>query len=252
MGKGIALITGALRPSGIGRHICLALAKRSWDICFTYWSPYHDRLEPGLPDRLATEIEQSGSKSAHIELDLRFENSPGELFEFCHHALGHVAVLINNAAYSRSQSLLSLTPKSLDNHFYVNTRAPVLLTQEFVKQHRKGNRGRIINMTSGQSLGPMPNELAYTITKGGLETLTRQCSIPLYELGITVNAINPGPIDSGWMDEDTRLKLSGMFANGKIPTAEKIAGIVAFLCTDNADPITGQIIHAESGFNRIV
>lgn len=105
-------------------------------------------------------------------------------------------------------------------------------------------------MTSGQDLGPLPGELAYAATKGAISAFTRSLSQELAPLGITVNAVNPGPTDSTWMTDEIRNFLSPKFPMGRIGTPDDAARIIAFLASDEAEWITGQIIHSEGGFIR--
>jgi 3-oxoacyl-[acyl-carrier protein] reductase len=129
-------------------------------------------------------------------------------------------------------------------------RAPALLSCELARRHERGRPGRIVNLTSGQSFGPMPGELAYTATKGALETFTVQFAAEVAALGITVNAVGPGPNDTGWMDDALRAELLPRFPMGRLGRPEDAATLIAFLCSEEAGWITGQVIHSEGGFVR--
>jgi len=156
----------------------------------------------------------------------------------------------NNAAHSTRDSYETLDAATLDAHYAVNVRAPALLSCALARSHPRGTPGRIVNLTSGQSLGPMRGELAYTATKGALETFTVQFAAEVAELGITVNAVGPGPNDTGWMDDALRAELLPRFPLGRIGRPEDAAALVAFLCSDDGGWITGQVIHSEGGFVR--
>jgi 3-oxoacyl-[acyl-carrier protein] reductase len=134
-----------------------------------------------------------------------------------------------------------------DAHYAVNVRAPMLLS---VQLARAGRPGRIVNLISGQFLGPMPGELAYTASKGALEAFTRQLAAEVAHLGVTVNPVGPGPNDTGWMDDELRAQLLPRFPMGRVGRPEDAAGIVAWLCSEEAGWVTGQVIHAEGGFLR--
>ena len=107
-----------------------------------------------------------------------------------------------------------------------------------------------MNLISGQFLGPMPGELAYTASKGALQAFTVQLAAEVAELGITVNAVGPGPNDTGWMDDALREALLPRFPMGRIGRPEDAAALVAFLCSEEAGWITGQVVHSEGGFLR--
>src|SRR5690606_30745622 len=113
-----------------------------------------------------------------------------------------------------------------------------------------GSGGRIVNFTSGQSLGPMPGELAYAATKGAIEAVTRTLAAEVAPLGITVNAVNPGPTDTGWMDDALRGYVLERSSMGRIGLPEDAARLVRFLVSDEAGWITGQVIHSEGGYIR--
>ena len=108
--------------------------------------------------------------------------------------------------------------------------------------------GLIINLTSGQSVAPIPGELAYVATKGAIEAFTVSLSVELASYGITVNAVDPGATDSGWMTEAIRQELLPRFPMGRICQPEDAAQLIAFLASDEAAWITGQIIHSRGGF----
>jgi 3-oxoacyl-[acyl-carrier protein] reductase len=166
--------------------------------------------------------------------------------------LGLPAILVNNAAHSTSDGYMNLDAKTLDDHYAVNMRATFLLSVEFARRFRQSSTraGRIINLTSGQALGPMPGELAYAATKGAIAAFTLSLSAELAPLGITVNAVNPGPTDTGWMNEEVRHWILPKFPLGRIGMPEDAARLVAFLASEEAEWITGQVLNSEGGFLR--
>ena len=164
--------------------------------------------------------------------------------------VGRPWILVNNAAHSTRDSYETLDAATLDAHYAVNVRAPALLSCALARRHERGTPGRIVNLTSGQSFGPMRGELAYTATKGALETFTVQFAAEVAALGITVNAVGPGPNDTGWMDDDLRAALLPRFPMGRIGRPEDTATLIGFLCSEDAGWITGQVIHSEGGFVR--
>jgi 3-oxoacyl-[acyl-carrier protein] reductase len=183
-------------------------------------------------------------------LDLSLPDSPEKLLDAVSGRLGPPSILVNNAAYSTRDGFENLDAETLDAHYAVNLRATALLSVAFARRYPGGPGGRIINLTSGQSLGPMPGELAYAATKGAIEALTVTLAAEVGHKGITVNAVNPGPTDTGWMTEELKRELEPKFSLGGIGEPEDVARLVAFLVGDEARWITGQIIHSEGGFLR--
>lgn len=254
MNSRIAIVTGVSRSKGIGRAICLELAKRGFDILFTYWLPYdRERLWSVIenePDGISKEILEFGVRCERLELDLSSEKAFETLLNAVKNKLGNPLVLINNATYSTETTVANLTGTELDKHYAVNLKATALLTLEFIRQFKFTKNGRIINLSSGQSLGQMPNEIAYAITKAAIETLTCTLSQEIASKGITINAVNPGPNDTGWMDEGLKSKLLNQFPMKRIGKPEDAAKLIGFLASEDAEWITGQIIHSEGGFKR--
>jgi 3-oxoacyl-[acyl-carrier protein] reductase len=96
----------------------------------------------------------------------------------------------------------------------------------------------------------MSEEIAYAVTKGAVETLTRTISQCLAQRGITINAVNPGPTDTGWMDEQLTAVILGKSPMGRVGTPRDVARLIGFLASEEAEWVTGQIIHSEGGFTR--
>lgn len=239
-----ALITGAGRTNGIGAAICRELARRGIDIRFTYW-PQEEATEAALNvkalqkegvDADAKPFDLSKPESVDLILKWASENKTPR-------------ILVNNAAYSiRDLNHQALTPEILDQHYAVNLRAPLLLAAAFAERCPDGIGGRIISITSGQSLGGMPGEIAYAATKGGIDAFTRTLAAEVAPKGITVNAVNPGPTDTGWVTPEIRQELLPQFPFGRLGKPTDAARLVAFLASEEASWITGQILHSEGGF----
>lgn len=250
----IAIITGVSRLRGIGAAICKELADAGYHIFFTYWTEYDKEMpwsiEEDEPLKLKEELLKKGVKVSCMELDLTQNDAPEQLLNKVSEQLGYPDILINNAAYSTNNDFSKLTAEELDKHYMVNVRATTLLSSKFAQGFDKKSGGRIVNMTSGQSLGPMPGELAYATTKGAVDALTVTLSAELAPLGITVNAINPGPTDTGWMTEEIKNELKPLFPFGRIGKPGDAAKTIKFIVSDEAEWITGQIIHSEGGFKR--
>ena len=143
----------------------------------------------------------------------------------------------------------------LDAHWAVNTRASILLAQAFAAQHDDSRPGgRIVFMTSGQDLGPMTGEVAYAASKAALASITRTLADQLADRGITLNTVNPGPVDTGYAavadQPDLHEAVRRHFPQGRWGTPDDPARLIAWLVTDEAAWITGQVINSEGGFRR--
>jgi 3-oxoacyl-[acyl-carrier protein] reductase len=245
----IALVTGVGRRQGIGYAICKELAQNGADIFYTYWREYDKELKlVGSeidPEEYAHDLESYGVKVASAEVDLSDAQAPAILFASVMQKLGIPDILINNACVSTAQPFLEIHADLLDAHYAVNMRAPVLLCKEFVKHFKKETGGKIINMTSGQSLGVMAQELPYTITKAGLEMLTLQLSFELREQGITLNAVDPGPTDTGWMTGGLKELIAKESPTGKVSTPEDAAALVLSFIHGDKEAVTGSVVHAD-------
>ena len=250
----VALVTGVGRRRGIGSAVCLALACRGADVVLSYWKAY-DREMPWAsdedePEALLRQLRAAGVGAEGIEMDLSRSDSARLLLDATEERLGRSSILVNTAAYSSRDDFETLEAEALDAHYAVNVRAMALLSVGFARRYPGGPGGRIVNFSSGQSLGPMPGELAYVATKGAIEAFTRTLAAEVGHKGITVNAINPGPTDTGWMSEELKREIAPKFPSGRVGQPEDAAKLVAFLAGDEAAWITGQVIHSEGGFFR--
>ena len=244
----VAVVTGASRRRGIGAAICRALAAHGADIFFTHWRPF-DRTQyqgedPEGPDELLRELRALGVRAEALEVDLRDPAAPARVLDVATARLGPSAILVNNAAHSTRDGYERLDAATLDAHYAVIVRATALLSVEFARRYAGGPGGRIVNLTSGQGLGPMPEELAYAAMKGAVEAFTVSLSAGVAPKGITVNAVDPGATDTGWMTEDLKAELLRGLGFGRLGQPEDAARLIAFLCSPAGGWISGQIIHS--------
>jgi 3-oxoacyl-[acyl-carrier protein] reductase len=236
---GPALVTGAGRDREIGTAVCRALAAAGHAVAFT--------VPPGGDgSALADELGATA-----IEADLADAAAPEALLDEAADRLGALpSVLVNNAAHSVNGGFAQMDAATLDAHYAVNVRAPVLLSCELARRHASGDPGRIVCLTSGQSLGAMLGELPYTTTKAALEMFVRQLAPEVMPLGITVNAVNPGVTDTGWVTDTIRADVLPRMPAGRIGEGEDAARLIGWLCSDDARWVTGQVIASEGGFIR--
>jgi 3-oxoacyl-[acyl-carrier protein] reductase len=250
----VAVVTGASRRQGIGAAICRALAAHGAGVLFTHWQAY-DRGQPTGADEdgpaaLLAELGGLGARAEALEVDLSRPDAAGLVLDAAAERLGPPAILVNNAAYSTRDGYERLDAATLDAHHAVNLRATALLSVEFARRWPGGAGGRIVNLSSGQGQGPMPGELAYAASKGAIEAFTRTLAAEVAPKGITVNAVNPGPTDTGWITDELRAVLLPQMGLGRLGRPEDAARLIAFLASDAGGWITGQTIHSEGGFLR--
>ncbi|KRF53553.1 SDR family oxidoreductase [Priestia megaterium] len=250
----IAVVTGASRAKGIGTEICRELAREGADVFFTHWSKYDRLMDYCNEDdfkwskHLMEEIRSLGVRCESMELDLSQPDAPRKLLDEVQNKLGSPSILVNNATHSVDVDFRSIDADILDAHYNVNVRGTCLLTVEFARLIEGKHGGRIINMVSGQDKSPEPGNLAYVATKGAVSTFTKSVAIELAPLKITVNAVDPGPTNTGWMSSELKEELLPKFPMGRLGEPRDAAKLVIFLASEESEWITGQIIHSDGGF----
>ena len=255
----IALVTGVSRRAGIGYAIARRLAALGASLFLHHYAP-HDRDQPWGDDPGGAEAVLAGVQSAlaaddasvrHMELDLALPEAAAQLIDAATEALGHLDILVCNHARSGGDGPLgALDAKMLDTHWAVNTRATILLTQAFAARHDGRPGGRVIFMTSGQDLGPMTGEVAYAARKGALASITKTLADQLADQQITLNTVNPGPVDTGYPSPEAYEAVRRQFPQHRWGVPDDPARLIAWLVTDEASWVTGQVINSEGGFRR--
>ncbi len=242
----VTLITGVTRRIGIGAAIARALGNAGAAIFTTYFRAYHADLDPNEPHAILAELRAAGIEAVGAEEDLADPLAPGRIFDAAQ-AMGPVDILINNAAFCEAGNITGMTAESLDRHYFVNMRGTALMCGEFARRYRGRRGGRIVNLTSGQSLHPMPEELPYAMTKNGIEALTTCASATLGAKGITVNAVDPGATDTGWISEELKRQLAAGSPQGRVGLPADAANLILFLCTPQGQWVNGQILRSRGG-----
>jgi 3-oxoacyl-[acyl-carrier protein] reductase len=200
---------------------------------------------------LVDSLEVQGARVLYSPADLSQPGAPASLVERTLRDLGRVDVLVAAHAHSTEGFLDALSSEEIDAHLIVNVRATLLLVSAFAKAHDPDHRsGRIVLFSSGQRLGPMPAELAYVASKGALEALVPSLASALSAAGITVNAVNPGPTDTGLVPPELYEQIGQRFPFGRWGEPDDAARVVAWLTSEDGEWITGQVIDSEGGFRR--
>lgn len=250
----VAIVTGASRERGIGAAVCRALAAQDVDVCFTYWGHYDQELygqEAGGPAELLKGLRATGVRAESIEADLSQADAAQQIMDEVEARLGVASILVNNAAYDPFNAPFDqLDAGILDAYYAVNMRGTMLLGVEFARRFTLATGGRIVNLTSGQGVAAMPGKLPYIATKGAIEAFTTTLAAEVAARGITVNAVDPGPTDTGWISAEPELKQALLEAApfGRLGQPEDAARLIAFLASEQAAWITGQIIRSRGGF----
>jgi 3-oxoacyl-[acyl-carrier protein] reductase len=252
----VAIVTGVSRRAGIGFAIARDLLASGMNVLIQSWTA-HDAEQPwgrdavGMPGVLEA-LRAHGDNLDHMEADFALPEAPAAVVNKAVQLFGHVDVVVaNHATSSGTQTLSDVTAEELDHSWAVNARASVLLTQAFAAQHddrRVG--GRVVLFTSGQHLAPMAQELPYAISKGAIHQMTLTLADALIDRGITVNAVNPGPTDTGWATPQLLDHVRYALPAGRWGSPEDVSRLVCWLASDDSAWITGQVLNSEGGFRR--
>ncbi|TDO49777.1 3-oxoacyl-[acyl-carrier protein] reductase [Kribbella sp. VKM Ac-2527] len=245
----VALVTGVGRRVGIGAGLAERLAASGWDVAFTYFAGYDDRMPWGRDtaarDEITELLEKHGARVAAVDADFEDTAAPATLFRAVNEALGPVQALVMAHCESVDSGILDTSIESFDRHFAVNARATWLLIKEFAGQYDAPyGDGRIIALTSDHTVGNLP----YGASKGALDRITLAAARDLSHLGITANVINPGPIDTGWMTPEIREMRIAQTPLGRLGLPADTANLVAFLCSPEGGWMNGQLLYSNGGF----
>lgn len=261
-----AIVTGA--NHGIGAAVARALADRGDAVLCTYLR-LQDPEDPGSPQAyrdnrardgagLAAQIRAEGGRARAIGADLTDPGTPARLFDAAEKEFGPVDILINNATGWTADSFTATAPASADRlgrtlnpvtaegwrqQFRVDAMAAALLIAEFARRHitRSGTWGRIIGLTSGGPHG-FPEEVSYGAAKAAQENYTMSASTELAPYGITANIVYPPVTDTGWVTDAVREFVAASPDHVHVAAPEEVADVIAYLTSDAATLITGNII----------
>jgi 3-oxoacyl-[acyl-carrier protein] reductase len=267
----IVLITGTNNPFGIGAATARAFSAQGAKVFLTYLCESPETYgvseeeakkatTPSMAfikyqnsqnaDRVIREIRESGGEVEAMELDLgQIEQIPS-LFDAAEQAFGQVDILVNNATHcTYPDNVLDTTAERIDRHFAVNTRAVVLMMQEFGIRHIRAKRawGRIINISTDSYIHL--GNTAYAASKHAMESYTRAAAHELGPYGVTVNIVSPGPIQTGGYNEAAVARMVRKIPLGRIGRPEDIANAIVLFASNQASWITGQQVYVGGGHN---
>jgi 3-oxoacyl-[acyl-carrier protein] reductase len=238
------LVTGLSRLEGIAATVARHLADDGWTVAATGYRPYDETEpwggDPGAPERLRAE----GTIAAWREEDLEDPQAPARVIAAAEREVGRLTALVIGHTESRLGGIFETTAADFDRHVAINARASLLLTAEFGRRFEgEPGSGRIVAFTSDAIHG----EVAYGASKAALERIIVAAASELGPRGITVNAVNPGPTDTGWIGPELRGRLEDAAPLGRIGRAQDAAALVAFLCSPRGGWITGQVLVSDGG-----
>ena len=242
-----ALLTGVGRRRGIAAGIAAGLARDGWDLALSYWQPYDQRL--GLdgstddPEQLADELAREGVRVTLVPGNLEDPEVPAQVVARARDELGPLDALVMAHTESVDSGVLDTTVESFDRHYAVNIRATWLLIAAFAQQ-LPNTGGAVIALTSDHTVGNLP----YGVTKGGLDRLVLASAHELADRGLRANVINPGPIDTGWMNDEIRASGIAQQPTGRLGTPTDIANLIRFLLSPEGAWTNGQLLYCNGGF----
>ncbi len=240
----LALVTGVGRSEGIGAAIADRLAADGWDLALTRWRGYDERLglrpdaDPSLRD-----LRSRLPAAIVVEADLEDPAAVPRLFDEVLARTGRAPqALVLSHCESVDSGVLDTTVASFDRHYAVNVRASWLLIRELATRLTTPT-GRVVALTSDAVVDNLP----YGATKGALDRLVLAAAGELGHLGITANAVDPGPTDTGWMSEELKAGVVAATPGGRVGTTVDAANLVAFLLSPDGAWVNGQVLRSDGG-----
>jgi glucose 1-dehydrogenase len=241
----VAAVTGG--DQGIGRAIVERLAREGANVALCY------RANKTGADEVVAVVQKAGRKAAAIQADVGKVSDGQRFIAEAVTQLGRVDILVNNAGLERRADFWEVTEQDYDTVLDVNLKGPFFVTQAFVKHRMQAKAGgKVINVSSVHEELPFPHFTSYCASKGGIKMVTRNLSIELAPLGITINSIAPGaietPINKDLLNDPAKLK--SVLENiplKRLGKPEDVASVAAFLASSEADYVTGTTYFVDGG-----
>jgi len=250
-GKNV-LVTGG--SSGIGQAIAVRFAEHGANVAINYLTtPDEAAATEEQVHACLRRVRQQGVRDILVQGDVSCEQDVVRMVANASEDLGGLDILVNNAGIQLSRPSDELASAEFDKVLGVNLRGAFLCARETIKRFMADETpGVVINVSSVHELIPKPNYLAYSVSKGGLQNLTRTLALEFAGHGIRVNAIGPGatitPINHAWVNDPVKAEMvASHIPLNRAATADEMAGVCAFLASDDAAYITGQTIFADGG-----
>ncbi len=237
-----ALVTGGSR--GIGKAVALRLARQGADVAFSY------KGNADAAKATAAEIESIGTKALSSQADARDPESADALVKATLAAFGKVDILVNNAGVTRDDLIMRMTEEAWREVLETNLFGAFWMTKAVTRPMLKARAGRIVNITSVSGQAGQMGQANYSSAKAGLIGLTKATARELASRGITVNAVAPGFVLTELtqdLPDDLKAEITARTPLGRFGTTEEIADAVAFLASEEARYITGQVLAVDGG-----
>ena len=250
-GKGV-LVTGG--TSGIGQAIAVKFSEYGANVAINYLRQPDEATETAQQVHdCVNRVQQHGVRDVIVQGDVSLEDDVVKMVADAVDALGGIDVLINNAGIQVSRHSDELSSADFDKVLAVNLRGAFLCAREAIRHFLSaGKPGVIINVSSVHQLIPKPDYLGYSVSKGGMQNLTRTLALEYAGRGIRVNGIGPGatvtPINRAWIDDPVkREQVESHIPMARAGTAEEMGAVACFLASDDAGYITGHTIFVDGG-----
>ncbi len=249
-GKSV-LVTGA--SSGIGQAIAIRFAQEGANVAINYYSDREDAIATKKNiDTACQAIEGCGVKSLVIQADVSKDEDVDNMFATTLAAFSGIDILINNAGMQVSGPSHEIDMGKVDRMIAINLRGAYVCARQAIKHFLETDKaGIIINNSSVHEIIPRPEYVGYSISKGGMENMTRTLALEYAKHGIRVNAIGPGatatPINPWANDPEARAEVEKHIPMRRAGTPEEMAAVTAFLASDEAAYITGQTLFVDGG-----